>query len=98
VLLAELGTEAQSLFAAAIDAWAQKDEVLAANIERRDDRLDELHARVITSLLQLRGEEVVAAAIRLAMVGRHFERIGDHAVNLAERVRYFVTGDAEYLG
>jgi len=98
VLLAELGAEAQSLFAAAIDAWAQKDEVLAANIERRDDRLDELHARVITSLLQLRGEEVVAAAIRLAMVGRHFERIGDHAVNLAERVRYFVTGDAEYLG
>jgi len=97
-LLAELGDAAKSLFAAAIDAWAQKDEVLAANIERRDDRLDDLHARVITALLQLKGEEIVAPAIRLAMVGRHFERIGDHAVNLAERVRYFVTGDEEYLG
>ena len=40
----------------------------------------------------------MAPAIRLAMVGRYFERIGDHAVNLAERVRYFVTGDAELLG
>jgi phosphate transport system protein len=97
-LLAELGDAAKSLFAAAIDAWAQKDEVLAANIESRDDRLDDLHARVITALLQLKGEEIVASAIRLAMVGRHFERIGDHAVNLAERVRYFVTGDEEYLG
>ena len=37
-------------------------------------------------------------AIRLAMVGRYFERIGDHAVNLGERVRYFVTGDEEHLG
>ncbi len=97
-LLAELGSEAKKLFAAAIDAWAQKDEGLAANVERRDDRLDELHARVIAAILQLKGEDMVAAALRLAMVGRHFERIGDHAVNLAERVRYFVTGDAEYLG
>ena len=78
--------------------WAQKDEVAAANVEREDDRSDELHAQVITAILQLKGEEMVAAAIRLAMMGRHFERIGDHAVNLSERVRYFVTGDAEYLG
>jgi phosphate transport system protein len=97
-LLAELGGEAKDLFGAAIDAWAQKDEGLAANVGRQDDRLDELHARVITSLVQLKGEEILPAAIRLAMVGRYFERIGDHAVNLAERVRYFVTGDEEFLG
>jgi phosphate transport system protein len=97
-LLARLGAEARELLAAAIDAWAQKDEALAADVERRDDRSDELHGKVIATILQLKGDDVVAAAIRLAMVGRHFERIGDHAVNLAERVRYFVTGDAEYLG
>jgi phosphate transport system protein len=97
-LLAELGTEAQRVLAAAIDAWAQKDEVAAANVEREDDRSDELHGQVIAAILQLKGEEAVAAAIRLAMLGRYFERVGDHAVNLAERVRYFVTGDAEYLG
>jgi phosphate transport system protein len=97
-LLADLGAEAGLLFGAAIDVWAKKDESLAADIGRQDDRLDELHARVITALVGLRGEEIIAAAIRLAMVGRYFERIGDHAVNMAERVRYFVTGDAEYLG
>jgi phosphate uptake regulator len=31
------------------------------------------------------------------MIGRYFERIGDHAVNLAERLRYLVTGDEELL-
>jgi phosphate transport system protein len=98
VLLAALGAEAKQLFGAAIDTWAKKDEGLAADIGRQDDRLDELHAHLIRSLLDLKGEERLAAAIRLAMVGRYFERIGDHAVNLAERVRYFVTGDEEYLG
>jgi phosphate transport system protein len=97
-LLAELGAEAQKVLAAAIDAWAQKDEAAAAAVERQDDRSDELHGKVIAAILELKGEESVAAAIRLAMLGRYFERIGDHAVNLAERVRYFVTGDAEYLG
>jgi phosphate transport system protein len=97
-LLAELGSEAQKVLAAGIDAWAQKDEVAAAAVERQDDRSDELHDKVIAAILEIKGEEAVAAAIRLAMLGRYFERVGDHAVNLAERVRYFVTGDAEYLG
>jgi phosphate transport system protein len=97
-LLSELGAEAQKVLAAAIDAWAKKDEVAAAAVERQDDRSDELHDKVIAAILELKGEDAVAAAIRLAMLGRYFERIGDHAVNLAERVRYFVTGDAEYLG
>jgi phosphate transport system protein len=97
-LLAELGTEAQKVLAAGIDAWAQKDEVAAAAVERQDDRSDELHGKVIAAILEIKGEEAVSAAIRLAMLGRYFERVGDHAVNLAERVRYFVTGDAEYLG
>jgi len=97
-LLAELGEAVAQVLAASIDAWAQKDEVLAANVEREDDRSDELHGKVIAAILELKGGETVAAAIRLAMLGRYFERIGDHAVNVAERVRYFVTGDAEYLG
>jgi phosphate transport system protein len=83
---------------AAIDAWATKDEALAADIARQDDTLDELHAQLIAKLVELKGEDSLAPAIRLAMVSRYFERIGDHAVNLGERVRYFVTGDEEHLG
>ena len=36
-------------------------------------------------------------ALHLVLVGRYFERIADHAVNIAERMRYFVTGDEEHL-
>jgi phosphate transport system protein len=57
-----------------------------------------MHARLIEQLVELKGEESLAPAIRLAMIGRYFERIGDHAVNLGERVRYFVTGDEQHLG
>jgi len=97
-LVAELGSEATKLLAAAIEAWASKDEALAADIGRQDDRLDDLHTRLIGRLVELKGQESFAEAIRLALVGRYFERIGDHAVNLGERVRYFLTGDEEHLG
>ena len=97
-LVAELGRAAAKLTGAAIDALATKDEALAADIARQDDALDEMHARLIEQLVELKGEDSLAPAIRLAMIGRYFERIGDHAVNLVERVRYFVTGDEQHLG
>ena len=97
-LLADLGEEAAKLVGAAIDAWAAKDERMAADITLQDDILDDIHARLIEELLRMRGDDALPAAIRSAMIGRYLERIGDHAVNLAERVRYFVTGSEEYLG
>ena len=97
-LVADLGQAAGHLVGKAIDAWAAKDETLAADLAREDDRIDELHAQLIKGLLELNDQASVGPAIRLAMVGRYFERIGDHAVNMGERVRYFVTGDEEHLG
>lgn len=97
-LVSDLGEAAGRLLSVAIDSWATKDEKLAAQIDLQDDRLDDLHARLIEKLVELKGQENLAAAIRLAMIGRYFERIGDHAVNLSERVRYFITGDEELLG
>lgn len=97
-LVAEMGQAAAQVMAAAIDAWAAKDEKLAADIARQDDALDDLHAQLIEGLVELKGEESLASAIRLAMVGRYLERIGDHAVNMGERIRYYVTGDEEHLG
>jgi phosphate transport system protein len=97
-LVAEMGQAAAKLTGLAIDAWAAKDEQLAANIAHEDDAIDEMHARLINLLVDLRGRDALAPAIRLALVGRYFERIGDHAVNLGERVRYYVTGDESHLG
>lgn len=97
-LVAELGEAAAALTGASIDAWAAKDVDLAADIALRDDRLDDLDAQLLQNLVELKDQDSLGPALRLALVGRYFERIGDHAVNLGERIRYFVTGDEEHLG
>jgi len=97
-LASDLGEAAAQLVGKAIDAWTAKDEGLAADLALQDDRIDELHAQLIKRLLELNDQASVGPAIRLAMVGRYFERIGDHAVNMGERVRYYITGDEEHLG
>jgi phosphate transport system protein len=97
-LVADLGKAAAKLLGTAIDAWAAKDDLLAADISQQDDVLDDLHAQLIEKLVELKGQDSLASAIRLAMIGRYLERIGDHAVNMSERIRYFLSGDEMFLG
>jgi phosphate transport system protein len=97
-LVSELGLAARRLMSNAIDVWASKDEAYAAGLQQQDDAVDDLHARLINELLQLKDEAAIPSAIRLAMVGRYFERIADHAVNVGELVCYYVTGDEAHLG
>ena len=97
-LVSELGLAAGRLMSNAIDVWASKDEAYAAGLQQQDDAVDDLHARLINELLQLKDEAAIPSAIRLAMVGRYFERIADHAVNVGELVCYYVTGDEAHLG
>jgi phosphate transport system protein len=97
-LVSELGLAAGRLMRNAIDVWASKDEAYAAGLQQQDDAVDDLHARLINELLQLKDEAAIPSAIRLAMVGRYFERIADHAVNVGELVCYYVTGDEAHLG
>lgn len=92
-LVQRMSDEAVQLFREAMDAYAEGDEHLAASLDDMDDRLDQVHKDFIRALLedcQEHGE--VQQAVQLALVGRYYERIGDHAVNIGERVRYMVTG------
>jgi phosphate transport system protein len=97
-LVSELGLAAGRLMSAAIDVWAGKDEVAAAGLQQGDDLVDDLHARLIQRLLEMDDKDAVASAMQLAMIGRYFERIADHAVNIGELVCYYVTGDESHLG
>ncbi len=92
-LLEAMSAEAVRLFRLATDAYAEGDAVLAGALDDMDDRLDRLHAEYIKGLLeQFKHGGDVQVAVQLALIGRYYERIGDHAVNIGERVQYMVTG------
>ena len=96
-MVSQLGHAAAALMGRAIDAWAAKDEAMCAEIDVEDDEIDDLHSALLEKLVEMKGDNALALGIRLALVGRYFERIGDHAVSMGERARYFLTGDEEHL-
>jgi phosphate transport system protein len=93
-LISRMAEEAQKLMKVAIDAYAEGDAAKAAALDDMDDRLDALHTEYIQAIFESHRANTVdlEAGVQLALVGRYYERIGDHAVNIGERVRYMVTG------
>lgn len=70
-----------------------RDLTVAANIERDDDLLDQLHQDTFGALLTDTWTGDAQATIDVTLVGRYYERFGDHGVSIARRVVYLVTGD-----
>ena len=92
-LLRTMSEEAVRLYRLAMDAYADGDANLAGALDDMDDRLDQVHKDYIHAILEHYADvRDVHAAVQLALVGRYYERIGDHAVNIGERVQYMVTG------
>lgn len=78
----------------AINSFVSKDLELTHRVMRHDDFVDDLFAEIKTDIIQKIGEkredgEYLADVL---MVAKYFERIGDHAVNIAEWVEYSITG------
>ena len=76
-------------------SYINRDLELAASLEKRDDRIDELFEKVKRELIELikRDSEAADQAILFMMIAKYLERIGDHAVNIGEWVEYAVTGN-----
>jgi phosphate transport system protein len=93
-LIAEMSEEAVRLTRLSIDAFVDDDAGLAAALDDIDDRLDSLHATFIQTIFEVRGGGGLdlQPAVQLALIGRYYERIGDHGVNVGERVRFMVDG------
>ena len=66
--------------------------ILALELESDDDRVDELHRRLFALMFSDRWTCGIPAAVDMTLLARFFERIADHAVALAERTVYEVTG------
>jgi len=66
---------------------------LAQSIEADDDLLDQLHGDNVTELLGGNWNGTAQQTVDTALLSRYFERFGDHAVSVARRIVYLVTGD-----
>jgi len=70
-----------------------RDTVRALEIETDDDDMDRLHRKLIATLLDDNWQHGVEAAIDMTLLGRYYERCADHAVSIARRVYFLVTGE-----
>jgi len=79
----------------AVEAFVKKDLELARSVMVYDDVVDDLFEQVKTELIGLIGEnqENGECCIDLLMIAKYLERIGDHAVNIAQWVIYAITGE-----
>lgn len=66
---------------------------LAERIEAADDTLDALHRETFRTMLTEKDGLTSQQIVDVTLLGRYFERFGDHAVSVARRVSYLVTGD-----
>lgn len=72
---------------------ASHDLEVGNNIQRDDDLLDDLHNTVFVSILGDDWEGTAQQTVDLTLLSRYFERFGDHAVSIAQRMSFLVTGD-----
>ena len=70
-----------------------RDTVRALEIETDDDEMDKLHRELISVLLSKEWSHGVESAIDMTLLGRYYERFADHAVSIARRVYFSVTGE-----
>ena len=85
---------AQDMVRDALNAFVNGDEALARDVCARDDQVDRLNDQVFRELLtyMMQDPGTIARAVDLILVGRHLERIADHATNIGEDVIYMVRG------
>ncbi|TWP38899.1 phosphate signaling complex protein PhoU [Leekyejoonella antrihumi] len=73
-------------------AISTRDVNAAMTIEGADDAMDALHRRIFGHLLDDTWKHGTEAAVDITLVSRYYERFGDHAVSVANRIIYLVTG------
>jgi phosphate transport system protein len=91
-LIEQMGRVGVDMWRATADAFAERDADAANRLNDRDDELDDLHVSITAELVS--GSLPIPVVLEMALVARFFERLGDHAVNVARRVRFIARGEA----
>ncbi len=92
--ISEMAKAAIKMVTESIDAYVSRDVELARDVISRDDTVDDYFIKVKKDIINLIAEkpEDGECAVDLLMISKYFERIGDHATNIAEWVEFSVTG------
>ena len=91
----EMAKETTCMVIDSIDAFVNRDTDLAKKVIKQDDKVDTLFSQLKNEIVKLinANEEDGEQALDLLMIGKYFERIGDHATNIAEWVIFSITGE-----
>lgn len=92
LVVEEMGKVAKSIADKAGDVISSRDLEKALELEKDDDEMDRLHRKLFTTLLEPSWKHGTETAIDMTLVGRYYERFADHAVSVARRVYFLVTG------
>ena len=88
----EMGRVAVDLATSARDVLLSRDPAKARQMREDDDAMDDLHRHLFSVMMDRDWKHGVAAAVDVTLLGRFYERFADHAVEIARRVIFQVTG------
>jgi phosphate transport system protein len=85
-LIEHMGNLASEMWREAVECWCERDRSAAVALGERDNEMDELYASLMAELAS--GEMTLPVTMQLTLVARFYERLADHAFNIARRVIY----------
>ncbi|MDX6513815.1 MAG: phosphate transport system protein [Gaiellaceae bacterium] len=92
--LEEMGSRAEEMIRVALDAFARRDLERAESLVDLDELIDRGNRRFVERLIDVGGDATAREwGLRMLLVARSLERIGDHAVDVGEQVAYLVTAE-----
>jgi phosphate transport system protein len=97
-LINRMRDQAAAQLRLAVDAFADQDLSKARALADMDDVMDELQKELFQYIFSQHdaADTALQRSVSIALVGRYYERIGDHAANFADRVQFMVTGHFSY--
>ena len=91
--LQEMGDRAEEMVRIALDSFAQRDVERARELVDLDELIDRVNRRVVDQVLAASSPENQEWGMRMIVVARCIERIGDNAVDIGEQTSFLVTGE-----
>jgi len=92
--LEEMGERAEEMIRVALDSFANRDLAAAESLVDLDELIDRSNRRFVDRVVEIVGEPGMREwVLRMALVSRTLERIGDHAVDIGEQVSYLLTAE-----